>query len=111
MRLVFATVVLVGIAVPAAASADVLVNAIVPGSVACGQVVRPGIWYQSFSGGPRWAQMRITDATGAVVWHKNATATTSWHYWQFRGKCGARYVLTYRTAGGTTRFRFSVRAR
>ena len=97
---------LVLLAFPVAATADVLVNAIEPPAVACGRSVTPGVWYQSFSGGPRWAHMTIKNSKGAVVWHRNVTATTSWRYWRFRGACGARYELIYTTAGGTSRFSF-----
>jgi hypothetical protein len=92
------------------AAADVLVNAIEPSTVKCGKPVEPGIWYQSFSGGERWAHMTIKTRQGKIVWRKNTTATTSWRYWRFYGKCGVRYVLTYRTVGGTARFHFRVRA-
>lgn len=92
-----------------AASADVLVNAIEPPTVSCGKPVTPGIWYQSFSGGPRWARLMIKTRRGKVVWRKRATATTRWRYWRFRGACGTRYVLTYRTRGGTARFPFRVK--
>ena len=93
----------------AVSEADVLVSAIVPSTVACGKPVKPGIWYQSSSGGPRWADMKIKNDHGVVVWRKHATATTSWRYWRFRGNCGSSYVLVYKTAGGTARFRFHVR--
>jgi hypothetical protein len=96
--------------IPSAAFGDVLVNAIEPTTVACGAAVMPGIWYQSFSGGPRWAHITIKTSRGAVVWQRNANATTTWRYWQFRGKCGSSYVLIYQTAAGTARFRFRVRA-
>ena len=96
--------------IPVAAFGDVLVNAIEPTTIACGAAVMPGIWYQSFSGGPRWAHMRIKNSSGAVVWQRNANATTTWRYWRFRGSCGSSYVLIYQTAGGTGRFRFHVRA-
>jgi hypothetical protein len=99
----------VSVGLASAAAADVLVNAIYPSAVNCGKPVKPGIWYQSFSGGPRWAHMTIKDHRGKIVWRKSATATTSWRYWRFYGNCGARYVLTYRTAGGTVRFHFRVR--
>jgi hypothetical protein len=39
-------------ALPSSAAADVLVNAIYPSTVSCGQTVELGVWYQSFSGGP-----------------------------------------------------------
>jgi hypothetical protein len=97
------------VASPASVSADVLVNAIEPPVVSCGRSVTPGIWYQSFSGGPRWAHITIATRRGRVVWHRNATATTNWRHWRFRGACGTRYVLTYRTPGGTGRFPFRVR--
>ena len=98
------------LAIPAVADADVLVNAIEPATVACGKSVMPGIWYQSFSGGPRWARMTIKNSRGVIVWRKNATATTAWRYWHFRGTCGASYMLMYRTAGGTARFPFHIRS-
>src|SRR5438445_85729 len=61
----------------------ILVKAIEPSTVACGAAVRPRIWYQ-LSGGPRWAHMTIKNGRGAVVWHRNASATRSWRYWRFR---------------------------
>jgi hypothetical protein len=97
------------LAVPAIAAGAVLVNAIEPSTVACGKSVTLGVWYQSFSGGPRWARMTIKNSRGVVVWRKSVIATTSWRYWHFKGKCGARYVAIYRTAGGTAKFPFHVR--
>lgn len=94
---------------PALASGDVLVNAIEPTVVACGRAVNPGIWYQSFSGGPRWAHITIKNSRGQVVWRRNANATTTWRYWRFRGACGSRYVVIYATAGGIGKFPFRVR--
>jgi hypothetical protein len=95
--------------IPAAASADVLVNAIEPTTVSCGKPVTLGVWYQSFSGGPRWAHMTIKNSRGAVVWHKDVRATTSWRYWHYKGRCGARYVVVYKTAGGTAKSPFRVK--
>lgn len=97
------------LAIPAIADADVLVNAIRPSDVACGTAVMPGVWYQSFSGGPRWAHMTIRTGGGKVAWRKNATATTTWRFWRFRGACGTSYTLTYRVPGGTVRFPFRVK--
>jgi hypothetical protein len=96
------------LAPPAVVEADVLVNVVEPPSVACGKSVMPGIWYQSFSGGPRWARITIKNSRGAIVWHKNATATTKWRFWRFRGKSGASYVLIYKVPGGTVRWPFHV---
>jgi hypothetical protein len=96
--------------VPAAATGDVLVNAIVPSTVACGKAVKLGVWYQSASGGPRWAQMSVKNSHGRVVWRRNVTATPAhWRYWRYKGRCGARYVAVDKTAGGTVSFHFHVK--
>lgn len=73
--------------IPAIAGGDVLVNAAEPRTVACGKSVTLGVWYQSFSPGPRWACMTIKSSRGLVVCHKNVTATTSWRYWHYTRKC------------------------
>ena len=91
-----------------AAAADVLVNAIKPTTVACGKSVKVGVWYQRLSGGPRWAHITIKTRRGTVVWRRNVTATSSWRYWHYKGACGRRYLVVYRTAGGTAAFRFRV---
>jgi hypothetical protein len=76
------------------------------------QGIKLGVWYQSLSGGPRWADLSVKNSKGTVVWHPNLTATSAhWRYWGYKGKCGARYVAVYRTAGGTTRFPFRVKRR
>lgn len=94
---------------PAVAAGDVLVNAIEPPTVGCGKPVKLGVWYQSFSGGPRWAHVTIKNARGKVVWRRNVVATTTWRYWHYTGRCGRRYVAVYQTARGTVRFPFRVR--
>lgn len=109
-RRTFAVTLLTALVLPALAYGDVLVNAIERTVVACGRSVEPGIWYQSFSGGPRWAHITIKNGRGRIVWRRNATATSTWRYWHFRGACGARYVLTYKTVGGDSKFPFRVRA-
>lgn len=96
--------------VPATASADVLVSGI-GSKVACGRAVKPGVWYQSFSGGPRWARIAIKNHRGKVVWRRHVKATTHWRYWRFKGRCGSRYVLVYTVPGGSSRYRFRVRRR
>ena len=99
-----------GLLAPAAASGDVLVNAIHPSTVACGKSVKLGVWYQSSSGGPKWAHITIeTKAGKTVVWHKNVVATTTWQYWHYKGKCGTSYVAIYTTSRGSAKFPFRVR--
>jgi hypothetical protein len=94
---------------PSVAAADVLINAPAP-SVACGQSFTLGVWYQSFSGGPRWAHITVRTGVGALVWSRNvASATTTWRYWHLTRPCGTRYVVTYVTASGPVRFNVRVR--
>jgi hypothetical protein len=98
------------IAVTTTASADVLVSALQPTTLKCGAPVDVGIWYQSFSGGPRWARITIRARSGQLVWRKEATARTTWRRWYVYTLCDQHYVLTYTTAGGTSRFPFYVRS-
>lgn len=110
LRLALALCALSLLLLPAAAMGDVLVNAIRPSTVSCGKAVKLGVWYQSFSGGPRWARISVKNARGKIVWHRNVRATAAhWRYWRYKGKCGARYVAVYKTAGGTATFRFRVK--
>jgi hypothetical protein len=95
-------------ATTATSSADVLINAIEPTTLKCGAPVDVGIWYQSFSGGPRWARITIRTRSGRLVWSKDATARTTWRDWYVYTLCDQHYVLTYTTAGGTNRFPFYV---
>jgi hypothetical protein len=93
-----------------AAHADVLVNA-PPPSVSCASGIKVGVWYQSFSGGPRWARISIRNAAGATVWQRHVSARTRWRYWRFHGACGRRYAVIYQTHSGRTRFNVRIRAR
>jgi hypothetical protein len=109
-RNVLALLAVMGLALfPSTAAADVLVNAIYPETVSCGQSVELGVWYQSFSGGPTWARMDVVNSRGVTVWSKDVTATTTWRFWHYRGLCGTRYTAVYATPGGTSRFPFRVR--
>jgi len=92
-----------------AARADVLVNA-PPASVSCRAGIQVGVWYQSRTGGPRWARISIR-SSGKTVWRRSVTATTRWRYWRFHGRCGRRYNVVYRTAAGRTRFNVRIRSR
>lgn len=88
-------------ALPAKAGADVLVSA-PPASVSCVQGITLGVWYQSFSGGPRWVHIAVRTPAGKTVWHKSTNATTTWRYWHYHGTCGRHYRVSYTTAGGST---------
>jgi hypothetical protein len=99
-----------GLAICGPARADVLVNA-PAASVGCRTGIRVGVWYQSYSGGPRWARITIRSASGKTVWHRRVTATTRWRYWRFHGTCGRRYSVVYETPGGRSRFTVRIRSR
>lgn len=91
------------------AKSDVLVNAIEPVPVKCGSAVKLGVWYQSFTGGPSWANIEIENANAKVIWKRHANATATWHYWRYYPHCGASYTAVYKTANGTELFPFIVR--
>jgi len=92
------------------ARAEVLVNA-PPASVSCTGGIRVGVWYQSFSGGPKWARISIRSAAGKTVWRRSVSATSRWRYWRFGGTCGRRYSVIYDTHAGRTRFHVRIRPR
>ena len=95
------------LAVPAAASADVLVSQ-GPKSIACGEDIKMGVWYQSFSG-PRWAELSVKSLNGATLGHRRVRPTTTWRYWYYTPRCGRRYRVTYTVPGG--RLSYTVRVR
>lgn len=99
--LVIAVLLLLGL--PAVATADVLVNA-PKANEGCGKKIKVGVWYQSSSGGKKWAHIKIVNKNGTVVWHKNVKATGTWKYWYYKGKCGGHYTVKYTTAKGSATF-------
>jgi hypothetical protein len=89
------------LAIAAPASAAVLAH--YPGtSVACGAPIRVGVKYVQGSGGR--VTILIRKWTGAVVWRLTTDATTTWRFWDYYGRCGAKYKVAYSVAGadGTT---------
>jgi hypothetical protein len=95
---------------PSVAAARVLVHA-PQSSLRCGKSIRTGVWYQSFTGGPRTATITIRTITGRVVMRRRVRATaTRWQYFFYRPRCNRRYVVTYSTSDGPVRFRVRVRA-
>jgi hypothetical protein len=90
-----------------AARADVLVSD--PGPrVECGDDIEVGVWYQSYSGGPRNAEIRIKTARGYTVFHRRVRATTTWRYWHYAPSCGRTYTVIYRVPKGDYRRRVRV---
>lgn len=87
-----------GLTAPAA-DADVLVHG-GPKVISCGQNVKTGVWYQSYSGGPRGAVVTIKSINGNVLRRLRVRATTTWRYFFYTPRCGRRYRVTYTIPGG-----------
>jgi hypothetical protein len=99
---------LVGIGLPMAAQADVLVSVPSP-RISCGHTIKTGVWYQSFSGGPRRAVIQMLSYRKRVIVSKRVTATTTWRYFDYTPRCARHYYVRYRTPGGTSTFRVYVK--
>lgn len=109
-RLAPAVATVLALAAAAPAAADVLVAA-PPPRLPCGKPILLGVWYQAFSGGPRWARLSVRTASGRVLARRSVRATTRWRYWRFPVRCGRTYVARYEAASGTQTFRVRVRPR
>ena len=92
------------LALPAAALADVLVSA-PPTRICLGTgSIKVGVWYQTYSGGPRWFRVSIFDARGARVLYWRGNAIARWRYKAYRPVRVGLYRTVYQTPGGATRF-------
>jgi hypothetical protein len=94
----------------ASASADVLVQA-PPKVVSCVEAMQLGVWYQSFSGGPRWFSVSVYRPDGRRVFYRHGLATTTWKIFRYRPASdpgvppgSSTYRVVYRIPGGNSRF-------
>jgi hypothetical protein len=71
--------------------------------------IKLGVLSQDLSGGPRHATITVRSFAGVTVWFRHVTATTSWRFWHYRGRCGHRYQIIYATSGQTTRWTIRIR--
>jgi hypothetical protein len=94
------------VALPASASADVLVDQ-GPRSIACGDDIEMAVWYQSYSGGPHWAILTVKSIDGRMLAQRRVTATTTWRSYHYTPSCGRRYRVLYTVPGG--RLAYTVR--
>jgi hypothetical protein len=81
-RLLFSAVALVALVLPAAAAADVLISA--PKARICIEgksAIEFGVWYQSYSGGPRWFRIELYNPRGRLIGVRRGQATTTWKKW------------------------------
>jgi hypothetical protein len=92
-----------------AARADVLVSR-PPSVIDCGQRIKVGVWYQSYSGGPRSATITIQSIGDATLARRRVRATTTWRYWYYRPRCGHRDRVRYDVPGGAVAFTVRVRS-
>lgn len=82
------------------ASADVLVSS--PDARVCrGHAIKVGVWYQSYSGGPRRYRIDVFNPGGRRIFHTHGRATTRWRYWRVRANRVGRYRVVYR--GGSSK--------
>lgn len=92
---VSAVVAVLGAVLAPSASADVLVSP-PPGKKCVGKKLRVGVWYQSYSGGPRGVRIRVVGPGGRTVLKKNVRATPKWRDWTVRLKRRGVYRTTFR---------------
>lgn len=108
MRPLLLVLVALVVLTPAAAHADVLVH--YPRRVIdCGDDIKVGVWYQAYSGGPRWARIHIKSARGYILAKKKVRATKRWRYWYYAPRCGRTYYVRYIVPGGSLTAKVRVR--
>jgi hypothetical protein len=106
------------LAVPAAAQADVLVNA-VPSRLVCGDVIQVGVFAQFETRGNRAVRITAIDrSTGTAFWHRTAGAPIGrWRFWTLpsgrNGQCGPTTIVYrgHRPDGSAWTARYRVRFR
>jgi hypothetical protein len=96
-------------ALAALAKADVLVHS-QPPRLCLGKPMQVGVWYQSYSGGPRWFQIEIYDPERQLVLFRRGIAATSWKYWTYVLRHAGTYRTLYTVPGGRSIEQTSVRA-
>ena len=89
------------------ARADVLISP-PGGTVRLGHSIRTGVWYQAYSGGPRWVKLSITHER-KVVWSRRVTATTTWKYYGYRPRATGIFAVRCVVDEGRSSFRVRVR--
>jgi hypothetical protein len=89
--------VLLGLALPA--QADVLISA--PRKRVClHRAIKLGVWYQEYSGGPRWFRVRVRNPSGKTVFFTRGKASPDrWHYWRCWTERTGIYRVKYRVPG------------
>lgn len=107
-----AIVLAVGIALASAGSAGaaVLVN-YDGGTIHLGQSLRLGVWYQSFSGGPRkyWEGVWSVPQHKWIFQHYGTAPARGWQFWHVKPAKRGEYHTVYVTNGHRVTFYTKVR--
>lgn len=90
------------------ASADVLVNA-PSASVCAGSSSRVGVWYQSFSGGPRAYWVEEFGPSGKLLLNRFGDSATTWTFWNVRTTNAGVYRTVYVTPSGLQGYEYTLR--
>jgi hypothetical protein len=79
-----------------AARADVLVN-YDGGTIHLGQSLQVGVWYQSFSGGPRkyWEGVWSVPQRKWIFQHYGTASSNGWQYWYVKPSKRGEYHTVY----------------
>jgi hypothetical protein len=114
---VIAAVIAIGaLAVPATASADVLINDPGPYRKVCGDAIKVGVWTQpGTTTGSRVVTITARDARKRVWWRKTVKAPfRDWRYWDLpsgrNGRCGTTYITYSLPHGWRQTYRITFRS-
>jgi hypothetical protein len=102
-----------GLAVATAppASADVLLSP--PQRQICaGKPIKVGVWYQSYSGGPRAYRIDVYNPNGHRIFHvKGKARSARWQYWKVPTSKPGRYKTIFRGSSSQGPWRDASRTR
>lgn len=93
------------------ASADVLISG--PDSRVCaGSPFTVGVWYQSYSGGPRRYRIDVYAPGGRKIFHVEGKATSRrWQYWRVPTTRLGRYKTVYHASSSNGPWQYTARTR
>jgi hypothetical protein len=82
------------------AKADVLVN-YDGGTIQLGQALQVGVWYQSFSGGPKnyWEGVWSVPQRRWIFQHYGTASSSGWQFWYVKPSRPGEYHTVYVTDG------------
>jgi hypothetical protein len=110
MKRVAFIAILAALAFAGSARGDVLISD--PGSsvTCCSKAIRLGVWYQSYSGGPKSYRVVVENPKGVVVFSRSGTASTTWLYFNYVPPSQGTYTVVYYANGTHSAYRVVARA-